>query len=396
MGCVVVAVALTACSAEDEPAPPGDAAPVEVAWEAAALPVPPGPAGRTVLRDVAWCDGTWYAVGGVQLTSTLGSDPYPESRPAWWSSTDGRTWTSRDLAPEDYFAKGAVLLTVGCHGDDVAAVGARPGGAHGNPRTSSWYLREDGVLVDVPAAFTLYGGVEAVNTARMVGGPRGWTISGNRLSGAAVWTSSDAHEFELVDTDPALMHDEEHRFLAIAQTATPDGWVLVGNVLADGAGQLGPQAWSSADGRTWSREDVPTTDRFADLERVTTVGDDVVALGVRGDGFGVWRRDAAGTWSLGAAFGALDPDRSGAPAVSGITASDVGLMAAVTDGSVYRLWSSPDGETWREVATPPGPPHNAADQTMALASDGTTVLLLADDGETAALWTSDAGAYAGS
>ncbi len=61
-------------------------------------------------------------------------------------------------------------------------------------------------------------------------------------------------------------------------------------------------------------------------------------------------------------------------------------MAAVTDGSAYGLWASPDGDGWHAVAAPPDVPHNPADQTMSVASDGTSVVVLADDGESARLW----------
>ncbi len=378
---VILVASLLACSAaEDQPS----TEPTPVDWQEVDLPVPPGPGGRIAVRDAAWCAGTWYAVGGV-----VGSGPAESaSRPAWWSSADGTTWTSRALAPEDFFAKGSVLTSVGCHGADVAALGGRPGGAHGFLRTSSWYLRDDGVLVDVRAAFTQYGGVEAVNAARIAGGPAGWTISGNRVIGAASWTSPDARDFELHDADPALRHDDGHRFLAISHAPVADGWVMVGSVGREGrGGLLAPQAWSSPDGATWRREEVPATDDFGDLERVVARDDaTVAAVGLRGDGFGAWDRDADGAWTLGPAFGALDPDRTAAPSVAGLVATDDGLVAAVSDGATYGLWASDDGGRWRAVEAPPGAPTVAADQILTVASDGPGLLAVADDGEAGRLY----------
>ena len=46
---------------------------------------PPGPPGRTLLRDATACAGRWYVVGGVV-------DPAGETRPAAWTSPDGTSW----------------------------------------------------------------------------------------------------------------------------------------------------------------------------------------------------------------------------------------------------------------------------------------------------------------
>ena len=90
-------------------------------------------------------------------------------------------------------------------------VGAKSGGAHGNPRVTTWYRRDDGVFTDVVAAFELYGGPLAVTVGRIAGGPDGWLIAGARTSGAAVWLSDDATDFRLVDGDPALSSDDSMR-----------------------------------------------------------------------------------------------------------------------------------------------------------------------------------------
>ncbi|MDO9455322.1 hypothetical protein [Nocardioides sp.] len=392
LAALVAVTALAGCSGDEPGARPTpsaspSAAPFEAKWEAVDLPAPPGPSGRIALRDATRCGDTWYVVGGVFTSAT-------QSQPAWWSSPDGRTWTSRDLAPRDFFARGSVLSSVACHGADVVALGGRPGGAHGNLRTSSWYLRPDGVLADVPALFTQYGGVEAVNVAHVAGGPAGWTISGNRVSGAAVWSSPDARDFVRNDTDPALRHDPDHRFLATDQVADGRGWVLVGSAgLAGRGGALAPWAWSSADGRSWTREEVPTTDEFSDLERVAADGggDGLLALGLRGQRFGAWHRDAAGTWRAGVTFGGLDPGRTSAPAVAGLATADGLVVTTVSDGTDYQLWTSTDGAGWHQVATPTTPPAGSG-RVMTAATDGRSVLLVADDERAGRLWLSpDAG-----
>jgi hypothetical protein len=67
---------------------------------------------------------------------------------------------------------------VACVDGWVAALGAKSGGAHSDPRTSSWYLTTAGQLQEVTAPFGLLGGPQAVNVARLDAGPDSFLISG--------------------------------------------------------------------------------------------------------------------------------------------------------------------------------------------------------------------------
>ena len=63
---VAVAVALLAAACTGDPTPrPDNPEPVRPQWHEAALPVPPGPAGRLMVRDATTCGDRWYVVGGV-------------------------------------------------------------------------------------------------------------------------------------------------------------------------------------------------------------------------------------------------------------------------------------------------------------------------------------------
>ena len=148
-------------------------------------------------------------------------------------------------------------------------------------------------------------------------------------------------------------------------------------------------AWTSPDGESWQREEVPESDGFTDLERVIQVPDGLLAAGLRGDEFGTWQR-VDGTWDAFGAFGALDPDRRAAPFVSGLTEAGSQVFASVSDGTSYRLWASDDGRDWRPVTTP-STPSTAGEHTMSVSSSGGSVLLLADDGETGRVWLAKPG-----
>jgi hypothetical protein len=342
------------------------------------LPLPPGPAGRIAVRDATACAGTWYVVGAV-----VGPDL--ATRPAAWTSADGHTWRPLTVAPTAYYARRNVLTSVACRGDRIAAIGSRSGGAHGNPRISSWYQRPDGTLVDVVAPFTLFGGSQAVDVGRLGAGPRGWVIAGNRTSGAAVWTSPDATRFALHDRDAALASDRVAETSAVDVTADEDGWTLVGRALVDGRTGSVPLAWSSPDGVRWTREQVaPASSVYADLQRVLTVGGRVVAVGLRGEHVGAWWRDRD-RWHVGAAFGRLDPDRRSAPFVSGLAATGDDLLVSVSDGTRFGVWTGAPTGRWTEVRTP-ARPTATGDHQLTVAGAGGSVLLLADDGTTGRAW----------
>jgi hypothetical protein len=352
-------------------------------WHAAALPDPSGPPGRIALRDAVNCGGVWTAVGGVFLAEPSEDR---DSRPAAWRSSDGVTWAALDVTATTYWGRRAILSTVACANGQVVALGARSGGAHGNPRVTSFFEKNGG-LDDQRAVFNLYGGDTATNVGPITGADPGWLITGNRVSGPAVWHSTDGRDFAIEEDVPGLADEEE--FTSLAQAATWDGdhWVVVGGGNERSTLDREPLVWVSPDATSWERDEVPGTKDFDDLERVIAVDDDLVALGLRGDGFGVWRREA-GDWSMGEAFGVLADDAHASPFVSSLVSGDRGLWATTSDGATYALWHSTDGDEWAPVASPVAGPETGGERILTVAAHDETVLLLAADGTGARLWWS--------
>ncbi len=383
---VLLAGLLTgACDSDGRPAVTA----VRPRWHAVALPAPPGAPGRLVVRDASTCDGRWFLVGAV-------ADADGATRPAAWTSADARTWVSMPLDPSSYYARRAILSSVACQGSRVAAVGARSGGAHGNPRVTSWYQRPDGALVDMRAPFELYGGPNAIRVGRIAAGPHGWLIVGDRVSGAAVWTATDASDFTILDHDPALSSDTRTKTSALDQVWDGAQWTVVG--LAESAGRVSaaPSAWTSTDGEHWSGQPVPAgTDAFADLELVARDDGDLVALGLRSNRFGVWRRSGSG-WKADDTFGAFADQVTTAPQVTGLAVGSGAVVGAVSDGARYRLWSSPGAASgdrrWRPVVAPTDPVATG-DTAFTVAADDDTVLLLSDDGTAAGVWVTPWSAF---
>ncbi|MEU5913925.1 hypothetical protein [Micromonospora sp. NPDC047527] len=372
----------------DGPAPPtGDgssgptsaaAPPLRPGWQALTLPAPPGDAGRLLVRDLAACSGRWFLVGGV-------ADTGGGTRPAAWTSVDGTTWTSLPMRADSFYGRQNVLSSVACRDGTAAVIGAKVGGAHGNPRISTWRQRADGALVEVQAPFETYGGPKAVNVSRLAAGPPGWLIVGNRSAGAASWVSApDAAEFALVEGAPELASDAVGVTWAFDAVAVPAGWLAVGGLLPAGRIDRDPAVWSSPDGRSWRRTVLPGGSEYEELQRVALVGGVPVAVGLRGATFGTWRQEAGG-WVAAGAFGRRSS--SGVPVVASLVAAGDRLFAAVADGTRYSVWVSADrGGSWRQAAMPLEA-GAGADRDVALVAVGDRWWLAVDDGSRAGLWS---------
>jgi hypothetical protein len=138
-------LASAACTVTGPGAPARSAKPVTIGWRSVTLPLPVGDPGHAAPRDAVLCAGTWYVTGAVIA-------PDGAMRPAIWSSTDAATFTPVTLDARTFYGRQDLMYTVGCRDGRIAAVGAKSGGAHGNPRVSTWYQRADGSLTEVEAS----------------------------------------------------------------------------------------------------------------------------------------------------------------------------------------------------------------------------------------------------
>lgn len=352
--------------------------PIDPSWVPLTLPAPGGGAERLMLRDVAGCAGRWFLVGGAVATDGT-------ERPVAWRSADGRSWQPLPVRADSFYGRRAVLYAAACRDGRLAALGARAGGVHGNPRVTGWRLTDDGSLAEVPAPFELYGGPTAASVARMAVGPSGWLIVGNRISGAAVWVASDPAAFEIVEADPGLASDAAGRTWAFDATAGPDGWLAVGGIGRIGRVERDPVAWVSRDGRGWRRQEVPGTSGYDELQRVAVVDGHRIAVGPRGTTFGAWRDDGSG-WVVAGRFGSAEG--GGTATVSALVAIDGQLVAAVSDGTAHQLWISEDeGGSWRSLRGPVPDMPAGASRCVTLGVQDHRLVLALDDGTRSTLWS---------
>jgi hypothetical protein len=252
------------------------------------------------------------------------------------------------------------LYSTACRSGVLVALGAKPGGAHGNPRISTYRLVA-GVLTEVPSPFGDFGGEHAVNVARVTVGDPGFLITGNRTSGAAVWLSPDGGTFDLVEEAPGLATGDGP-VTWDADAAWLDGaWQLVGATAARPLAR-DAAAWRSPDGRTWTPVPAEAGPDYDEIKVACPAGDTLVALGVNGDTFQTWRysrgdssgASAAAGWALAGRFGSTTGGGGAIPAVAGLATDGDTLLAAVVD-TPTTLWRSADGgASWRPVTAPAG------------------------------------------
>lgn len=381
-GVLVLAGGLLLAGCTDASDRPDGPEVVTVSWSEHPLPAPDGAPGRSMVRDAVACGDGWWVVGAVLLDRPTETR---DTRPAAWFSSDRQTWTSVEVDTSTYWGRRAILNSVACSRDRVAVVGARSGGAHGNPRVTTF--REAGDrLVDVPALFIQYGGVTATNVGPIAGGAAGWLITGNRTSGPGVWFTDDPREFTRVEAEAGLTDDGDLESLAQGAGWSGEEWVLVGSGARTGRHlDPDPLAWSSPDGLTWTPEEMPAADGVQDVHRVVALGDGrVLAVGRSEDGFAAWVRDDDG-WGAAVSFGAVADSWRGAPYVSSLVATPVGVLATLSTGDHYQLWQTADGRTWRQVDVPLEP-QTAGDHSL-MAAAGDDLLLVGDAGDGGHVWS---------
>jgi hypothetical protein len=358
---VLCVLALASCSSSA----PSPAPPQAVTWREVTFP-----AADAAIQDVAFCDDHWLAVGGLP------------TGPAAWRSADGTTWTGVRLEPVSFYGKQSTIFTVACRGEDAVAVGAASGGAHGNPRTSTWRSRPDGSWLEHEPEFTQFGGQDSVGVgaaAAALGSPVSWAIVGNwlgpdRSPGPAVWRSADGAVFQRALVAPG----SSARGTDIAPLAG-GGWLVAGE--AYGATLTGA-SWTSPDGVKWTP--VPVG---GPLALVTPYAEGALAVGAAG----AWWY-GGGAWQPRGGFGDANGWRFLSLSAATPATGTGGGLAVVTAaaGASCRMWTTRDGGgAWREVAMP-APLSVTAETVAATAVDGDTVLLATGDGGRARLWLATA------
>jgi hypothetical protein len=239
--------------------------------------------------------------------------------------------------------RAAVLAVLAVLAAVTAACGPTPASV-GHGRHDSWIEIHD-------PAFTAASTYGIGGLAAPVDGYPRWTAAGNLRAGgagsqAAVWTSSDGARWGRVELDGAGARET-----TASGVATGTGRAVVVGTAITPLGDKDARIWTSTDGATWDRVNVPAAPGDQSLTAVAAGPLGFVAAGVarRGslsvpavwwslDGIG-WR-PVEGPFAAGQAIEGLAVGRSGVVAVGTLqTGGEI-------DGMV---WFSGDGTTWRTV-----------------------------------------------
>jgi hypothetical protein len=397
--CLAGSAALAGCAGPPVPGEPRSPAP---AWNEVHLP---DTGAGVIVGDLRRCGARWYAAGAVLDPAT--SDGTGATRPALWTSDDGRAWRSLPTAPVTYYGRQQVLYSLACGNGSLAALGAKNGGQHGVPRISSW---RGAPLTEIPGPSELYGGPRAMTVAAIAAGPSGWLIAGNRVgpndrATATVWHSPDAAAFVEDAAAPGLASTDSGDTTARGITASNSNWYVFGDIAPPDTLTREAAVWSSADGRTWTRTGPPREHEDASITALALAdagdsrgsgdssgpgsgsgsgsGSRMLAMGTLALAPHAWFYDGS-AWSDAGGFRA--DVGAGVPRIGGLTLHAGQAYAVVDGGSRWGLWYSSDLHRWQPVPTPAQPPSGADDRLL-LGTSADLLVLAATDDTGSRLWT---------
>jgi hypothetical protein len=303
---------------------------------------------QLAVNAIAAADGALVAVGSA--------NGFPA---AWISADGGSSWTrASGRAPAVFTRPGVQLLSGVTHG--AAGWLAVGGGAAGHPvvlvsaNGRTWQAADGQGAFGGNGLFTVQAASKAGRYVIV-----GYTDLGQGRSAAAWWSAAPAARNgwqRAPAAGPAAQGTQGAQGTQmLAVTAGPSGFVA--------AGSHGNQAaaWTSPDGTTWTREDLPVPAGYARtvLQHVASNGRTVVAAGaaLTRDGrtlpFAAVSSDGGATWAQSTL-----PVPSGQAAVTALAATGKGFTATGTFGGTQGhqdvvVWTSATGSGWR-AATPGG------------------------------------------
>lgn len=200
-----------------------------------------------------------------------------------WTSADGSAWQH---AGADNGIKGRVNA-VDVDGDRWVAAGDIVDDESGEVYKGAVWTSHDGRSWEKAADVAL--GEGTVSDVAVAGDTT--VVGGFDVTGGKIWTAHGSADFAPADS-------QEFAAATIqGVAATGDGFVAVGR----GLGDQQMVAWTSADGVTWTREEI-APETFApdeEINELATVGERIFAVGATPQGGAVWTSQDGLSWSAG-------------------------------------------------------------------------------------------------
>lgn len=313
-------------------------------WERKTIPTDSG----GPLTHVVWTGSRFLALDGVDGLVL--------------DSIDGRTWSRQPRLGEGYVGLVATgpagAVAVGSpNAEGVLAIWHSPDGLAwaAAPDAASLHGR-DGAFITMNAILSVDGGWLAVGGERV-----NCTSRACSLVRAVAWNSPDGIHWTRAPDSEAMQHAE---MTGVIQTG--NGYLAVGNVAADSTGTdsgVQPDAWTSPDGRSWTRsEDQLGAGGAANaqddivVDSVAKSGSRIVAIGQVDLPSGgaaqalAWRSDG-GPWSRVEIGRFLVSQEVRISTVGGGFVAMFGFGASQACASA--IWSSADGQIWSCLGNDP-------------------------------------------
>jgi hypothetical protein len=316
------------------------------------------------------------AVGTDRGLLVGAEDPEAPSRPRMLLLSDG-TWSTVPVEGSTYYGRLGRWRSIAVRGDRIVAFASQPGGAHFNPRWTTWEGTFDR-LVERPQPYTTFGGWDAgaIQQVVFVGEPvvvGSWAGEDVGLD-IALW-SLHGHAWVRRSSAGTALASERAAIPSVRDAAVRGGHdlVLVGSVTkADAGVQLRPSWWQGGSPpRSWRRAALPSL-ASGEALAVGCMGERCLAGG-HGDGrLALWRITDEATEIEAAPDLAV---RSTSPMVVAPDAAH--LLVGSDEGSTLVA------ETEEGWATGPGPPGSPT--SWAQVAD-TAYVTTTDAGGRLALW----------
>lgn len=304
--------------------------------------------------------------------------------PGLWRGDTSGTWTSVRLAPVTYYGRRAELFRVVSDGQQVVALGRRIGGAHGNPRVTSWTGTLDKVS-ETEQPFELFGGPNAISVSDLALDAHGavalgaWAAHGEP-SGITLWRQRGT-TWQRFDRLPGLAS----QVTVVGSDLTSPGAiavrggeaVVVGRTVHLGGGvRLQATFWQQV-GQTWAPLTLPS-DSDAQARAVACGHEVCTVVGSSSGMLAAWAVRGSIVTSIPVPRLELD-DREPVQVVQ----SGNGLWVAVGQGTGCALLRL-DGGSARVLTPPPG-------KVTSMAVLGSTaVALVRDASGSTTLWSTSA------
>ena len=188
---------------------------------------------------------------------------------------DARGSRSIPLTPHEPYAAVADIFSVATVGTGLQTLGVAHGGAHANPRWTTWGGTTSSV-VDHPQVFWTFGGEEAGILVAIVATPAGPRIVGSwQGKGAldiAIWRPDGEKWTRLDSAGTPLANTATLQVSGRSAAATPAGMIVAGSVfdLSSGVHQLAA-VWLSTGDRRWTLLRLPDPGKRGEALSVSCV-----------------------------------------------------------------------------------------------------------------------------